>query len=119
VSLPQTLVFTPGDDLIDPAAFSTLDKLTEVLREIPNDLVVVGHADAVPIHNRRFRNNWDLAASRGLRLLELLNTKFGIDESRLSAESYGSRDPKTSNDSQDGRASNRRVEILILSAGPI
>lgn len=118
VSLPQSLLFAPGDDRIDPAALATLKSLSELLLDIPNHIVVVGHADAVPIHNRRFRSNWDLAASRGLRLLEVLNAKFGIDENRLSAESYGSRDPKTSNNSQEGRASNRRVEIVILTSRP-
>jgi len=76
---------------------------------------LVGHADAVPIHNRRFRNNWELAAARSLRLLELLGRDGGIEESRLSVASYSSFDPKETNNTPDGRASNRRVEIVILN----
>jgi chemotaxis protein MotB len=74
----------------------------------------VGHADAVPIHSRRFKNNWELAAARSLRLLELLAHEGGIGEERLSVASYSSFDPKDTNDTADGRASNRRVEIVIL-----
>ena len=88
----------------------------DVLGKIPNNVSLVGHADAVPIHNRRFANNWELAAARGLRLLELLSSRYGIEESRLSVESFGSYDPKSSNDTPDGRASNRRVEIVILDS---
>jgi chemotaxis protein MotB len=116
VSLPQALLFAPGDDRINADALATVNVIGEVLGRIPNNVRLGGHADAVPIHNRRFSNNWELAAARGLRLLELLSSKYGIEESRLSVESYGSYDPKSTNDTPDGRASNRRVEIVILDS---
>jgi chemotaxis protein MotB len=114
VSLPQALLFAPGDDRINADALATVSTIGDVLSKIPNNVSLVGHTDAVPIHNRRFANNWELAAARGLRLLELLSSRYGIAESRLSVESFGSYDPKSSNDTPDGRASNRRVEIVIL-----
>jgi chemotaxis protein MotB len=113
VSLPQALLFAPGDDRINADALATVSTIGEVLGKVPNNISLVGHTDAVPIHNRRFANNWELAAARGLRLLELLSSRYGIAESRLSVESFGSYDPKSSNDTPDGRASNRRVEIVI------
>jgi flagellar motor protein MotB len=118
VSLPQALLFAPGEDRINAAALTTVSAIGDILRKIPNNVSLVGHADAVPIHNRRFSNNWELAAARGLRLLELLSERYGIAESRLSVESYGSYDPKSSNDTPDGRATNRRVEIVILDTAP-
>jgi chemotaxis protein MotB len=118
VSLPQALLFPPGEDRINADAFATVTAIGEVLRKIPNNVRLVGHADAIPIHNRRFSNNWELAAARGLRLLELLSSRYGIEESRLSVESYGSNEPKSTNDTPDGRANNRRVEIVILDAAP-
>ena len=118
VSLPQALLFAPGEDRINADALATVSVIGEVLGRIPNNVRLGGHADAVPIHNRRFSNNWELAAARGLRLLELLSSKYGIAESRLSVESYGSYDPRSSNDTPDGRASNRRVEIVILDDAP-
>jgi chemotaxis protein MotB len=114
ISLPQTILFGSGDDKIGPQARATVEQIAAVLREIPNRVSLIGHADAVPIHNRRFRNNWELAAARSLRLLELLEGDCGIEESRLSVSSYSSFDPKDSNATPDGRASNRRVEIVIL-----
>jgi len=116
VSLPQALLFAPGEDRINAGALAMVSAIGDTLRKIPNHVSVVGHADAVPIHNRRFGNNWELAAARGLRLLELLSSRYGIAESRLSVASYGSNDPKTSNDTPDGRASNRRVEVVILDS---
>jgi chemotaxis protein MotB len=114
VSLPQALLFEPGEDRINAAAITTVKAIGDVLNKIPNNVSLVGHTDATPIHNRHFANNWELAAARGLRLLELLSSRYGIEESRLSVASFGSHDPKSSNDTPDGRASNRRVEIVIL-----
>ena len=118
VSLPQALLFPPGEDRINADAFATVTSIADVLRKIPNNVRLVGYADAIPIHNRRFNNNWELAAARGLRLLELLSRRYGIEESRLSVESYGSYEPKSTNDTPDGRANNRRAEIVILDSAP-
>jgi chemotaxis protein MotB len=114
ISLPQMILFASGDDAVSAEARVTLEDIADVLREIPNKVTLVGHADAVPIHNRRFKNNWELAAARSLRLLELLAGDCGIDETRLSVASYSSFDPKGTDETADGRASNRRVEIVIL-----
>jgi len=115
ISLPQAVLFSPGDDRIRPAALSDLEKIAEALRPIPNKVNLAGHADSAPVHNRRFRNNWELAAARSLRLMEVLTQRYGIDESRVSISSYGSSEPKSRNDTPGGRASNRRVEILVFS----
>ncbi len=114
VSLPQALLFEPGEDRINADALPTVKAIGDVLNKIPNNVSLVGHTDATPIHNWHFANNWELAAARGLRLLELLSSRYGIEESRLSVASFGSYNPKSSNDTPDGRASNRRVEIVIL-----
>jgi chemotaxis protein MotB len=114
ISLPQTILFASGTDVVSAEARATVEQIAGILREIPNKVTLVGHADAVPIHNRRFRNNWELAAARSLRLLEMLGRDGGIEESRLSVASYSSFDPKDTNETPDGRASNRRVEIVIL-----
>lgn len=116
VSLPQALLFPPGEDKINADALPTVKTIGDVLNKIPNNVSLVGHTDATPIHNRHFANNWELAAARGLRLLELLSSRYGIEESRLSVASFGSYDPKSSNDTPDGRANNRRVEIVILDS---
>jgi chemotaxis protein MotB len=114
ISLPQVVFFSPGADTVSPQALPSIAEIAEVLCDIPNDLQLVGHADTVPIHNRRFRSNWDLSMARSRKILELLSTRYGISESRLSIASYGPYRPAAPNDTVDGRASNRRVEIVIL-----
>lgn len=115
ISLPQTILFSSGDDSIGVEAHEKVQQIAAVLRDIPNRISLEGHADAVPVHNRRFKNNWELAAARSLRLVEVLGRDCGIDESRLSIASFSSFDPKEPDDTPGGRASNRRVEIVILT----
>ena len=114
ISLPQAVLFASGDDSIRPQALPIVSQIASVLRDIQNKVTLVGHADAIPIHSRRFQSNWELSAARSLRLLTMLSAKYGIEESRLSIQSYGSYSPRDSNDTENGRAENRRVEILIL-----
>jgi flagellar motor protein MotB len=112
--LPQAIRFAPGDDRVSPDALPVVDRIGAVLRGIPNQINVAGYADATPIRDRRFRNNWELAAARGFTLLDLLTSRSGLAEERLSVASYGSRDPQEPNTSPAGRASNRRAEIVIF-----
>lgn len=114
ISLLQSILFASGDDRINREAGPSLSKIADVLRNTNNKIVLVGHADTTSIHNRRFRDNWQLSAARSLSLLDLLTTQYGIPESRLSIESFGSNQPVGPNDTAEGRAANRRVEILIL-----
>ncbi|MGD1093908.1 MAG: OmpA family protein [Bryobacteraceae bacterium] len=115
ISLPQAVLFASGDDQVNRQAQPMIGKIAEVLRDVPNQVNLIGHADSVPIHNQRFKNNWELSAARSLRLLELLSGNYGIPESRLAVISDGSFRPKDSNDTPDGRANNRRVELVILN----
>ncbi len=114
ISLPQVALFSPGADTVSPEALPGIAQIAEVLGHIPNDVQLVGHADTIPIHNRRFHSNWDLSMARSQKILELLSMRYGISESRLSIASYGPYRPAAPNDTLDGRASNRRVEIIIL-----
>jgi chemotaxis protein MotB len=118
ISVPQAVLFPSGADQVSSRALPIVAQVADVLRTMPNQVSLVGHADAVPIHNRHFRDNWDLSAARSLHLLALLTHKYGIAESRLSVASYGSYRPTDSNDTADGRARNRRVEIVILDESP-
>jgi chemotaxis protein MotB len=114
ISLPQAVLFPSGDERIQPAALPLVDEIAGVLRAIPNKVNLAGNADSVPIHNHRFHNNWELSAARGMALLDLLASRYGIEEARLSVTSYGSLRPRDSNDTPAGRAGNRRVEITVL-----
>jgi chemotaxis protein MotB len=120
ISIPQAVLFPSGGDQVGSQALPIVAHIAGVLREIPNEISLVGHADAVPIHNRHFKNNWDLSTARSLNLLAMLSRQYGINESRLSVASYGAYRPTGPNDTPDGRARNRRVEIVILDeAAPL
>jgi outer membrane protein OmpA-like peptidoglycan-associated protein len=110
----REILFSSGEDAVSSQAEPTIKQIADVLRDIPNNVRLIGHADTVPIHNRRFSSNWDLSMARSQKILELLSGRYGIPESRLSITSYGPYRPAASNDTEDGRASNRRVEIVIL-----
>ena len=114
ITLPQEILFASGKERVSREALPLIAHVADVLRAMPNEVRLVGYADSTPIHNRRFKNNWELAMARSLRIQELLSKQFGIPESRLSIASYGPFRPSGSNDTPDGRAQNRRVEILIL-----
>ena len=115
ISLPQVILFSSGADVVSPAALPAIAEIADVLGEIPNNAQLVGYADTVPIHTRHFANNWELSMARSQKILELLSQRYGIAESRLSIASYGPYRPAAPNDTADGRASNRRVEIVILN----
>jgi chemotaxis protein MotB len=115
ISLPQAILYSSGEDQVSRDAIPVVEQIVEVLRTLPNRITLIGHADSQPIHNQRFKNNWELSAARGLRLLELLSTRYGIDESRLSVSSDGANQPASPNDTPEGRANNRRVEIVIMN----
>ena len=115
ISLPQAVLFDSGEDRISKSALPVVKTIASAICDLPNRIMFVGYTDAVPIHNRRFRNNWELSAKRGLRLLELMSREYGISEARLSVSSDGANRPAASNETAEGRAGNRRVEIVIVS----
>lgn len=117
ISLEQKILFDSGDDRVSDEAMPVVSDIADVLRGVPNRVNLIGHADSRPVHSKRFRDNWELSVARSLRLRELLSEEFGIDESRLSVASYGATEPVASEETEEGRASNRRVEIVIVDGG--
>lgn len=115
ISLRQAAFFPSGDDTIDPQTFSAIDKIATLFRDSPNPIRLEGHTDSRPIHTERFHSNWELSAARGIAMLDLLNTRFGIPHERLAVVGYADTVPKASNDTEEGRARNRRVDIVILN----
>jgi chemotaxis protein MotB len=115
ISLRQAAFFPSGQDAIDARTYPTIEKLAEVIIALPNKVRLEGHTDAVPIHNARYRSNWELSSARSVTMLELLTTQFHVQESRLSVGGYAETIPIMSNDTPEGRAQNRRVDVVILN----
>lgn len=116
VSLLQATYFPSGQDTIDTATYPSLAKIADVVRELPNPVRLEGHTDSVPISNSRFRSNWELSAARSVAMMELLKTRFEIPEKRLAIAGYADNVPAGSNETEAGRAQNRRVDLVILGS---
>ena len=115
VSLRSGIYFPSGADTLDPATFDSLEKIAKTIRALPNPVRLEGHTDSVPIHTARFRSNWELSAARSIAMLELLATKWKVPRERLAIAGYADTMPKESNDTAEGRAHNRRVDVVILN----
>jgi chemotaxis protein MotB len=114
VALREKAFFPSGGDGIYPSAFASMGKVAAVIRNLPNAVRLEGHTDSVPIHNERFRSNWDLSAARSIAVLSLFESRYGIPSRRFAVAGYAENDPVAGNDSDEGRAQNRRVDLVIV-----
>jgi chemotaxis protein MotB len=115
VSLRQATFFPSGEDSIDPKTAPTMSKIALTIKNLPNPVRLEGHTDSVPIHTARFRTNWELSAARAIAMLELLKGQFDIPPERFAIAGYAENVPVDSNETEVGRAHNRRVDIVILN----
>jgi chemotaxis protein MotB len=115
VSLKQTAFFPSGGDTIAPDTYGTLEKLAAALNAVKNPLRIEGYTDSIPIHNARFRSNWELSAARSISMMELLVHNFNVDAERIAIVGFGENSPEAPNDTAEGRAKNRRVDIVIMN----
>jgi chemotaxis protein MotB len=115
ISLRQAAFFPSGGDDIDPSGFKSIEKIAKTIRELPNPVRLEGHTDSMPIHNERFPSNWELSAARSIAMLQLLTGKYAIPNDRFSVAGYADTKPIEPNDTVEGRAHNRRVDIIILN----
>lgn len=113
IHLPEFLFFETGEARIRPQAEPLLNRLAELLRKIPNPVVVEGHTDNVPINNNRFPSNWELSVHRATNLVRYLIEQEHLNPGRFAAAGYGEYAPLASNDEAGGRRLNRRVDIVI------
>jgi len=94
-----------------------LIQIADILRLLPNDVVVQGHTDNIPIRRGPFPSNWELSYKRAVNVVRFLITECRIYPRRLAAEGYGEYRPLAPNTTAEGRSKNRRVEIHILYEG--
>jgi chemotaxis protein MotB len=98
-----------------PNAKSTLEKIAGNLKTLPNTIRLEGHTDAIPIHNARFRSNWELSAARSIALMEMFTDALALPHDRMSIAGFADTAPVASNETVEGRARNRRVDIVVLT----
>src|SRR5690242_19657123 len=115
VSLKEAGFFDSGSAAIRPDTLSTIAHFIGVIRPYPVHIRIEGHTDNVPIHTARFDSNWELSTARATEMIKLFIAQFGIAPNRLSASGYGEYYPIASNDTPEGRAQNRRVDLVPLN----
>jgi chemotaxis protein MotB len=114
VSLAEKLLFKSGSDVVDPKGIEALKSLATVLNKT-NDIQVMieGHTDNVPIKTAGFKDNWELSTARAVSIVRILTTEYGFDSGRITASGRGQFFPINTNETAEGRAGNRRTEIIL------
>jgi chemotaxis protein MotB len=114
ISLRELGFFDSGSAQLRPGSEAAIKRIAAVLATQPNDLRIEGHTDNVPIHNEHFASNWELSTARATELIRLFITRYNIPAARLSAGGYAEYHPVATNQTEAGRALNRRVDIVVL-----
>ena len=110
----DSVLFDIGRATIRPDASQLMDTVGTALKPTSNYIRIEGHADNLPIHTAEFPSNWELSAARSIAVTRYIIEKHGMDAQRFSSLGYGEYHPLYPNTSEENRAKNRRVDIVVL-----
>jgi len=114
VSLEEKLLFKSGSAMVDPKGKEALKSLSQVLNNTPDVMVMIeGHTDNQAIKTNSFKDNWDLSTARATSIVRILTSDFGFDSNRITASGKSYFHPVKTNETSEGRASNRRTEVIL------
>jgi chemotaxis protein MotB len=114
ISFEERFLFKSGSDVVNIKGKEALKLLALVLNTTEDVFVMVeGHTDNVPINNNYFKDNWNQSTARAASVLRILTTDYGFDPNRITASGKGKFHPVESNETAEGRARNRRTEIIL------
>jgi chemotaxis protein MotB len=115
ITIMDNALFSPGSAEIKPGSRQLALEISKLLvTDPPRHVTVAGHTDNVPINTPQFRSNWDLSAMRAINFMKVLLENDNLAPNRFSSTAYGEYRPVATNTTSEGRAKNRRVEVLIL-----
>ncbi|MBI5143738.1 MAG: OmpA family protein [Candidatus Omnitrophica bacterium] len=116
ITMANDILYDSGKAKLKSRSHSVLKRIASVIQEkVPDkNIGVEGHTDNVPIKYSGWKSNWELSTARATSVLHYLIDECGIEPKRLSAIGYGEYKPIDTNETKEGRAKNRRVEIIIL-----
>ena len=116
ISLSDALLYKTGSYEVQPSAELVLAKLAKIINDYEDyDVLVEGHTDNVPYTGSGLiKDNWDLSAMRATSVVKVLQDKFDVDPARMTAGGRSEYNPKTSNDTVEGKAANRRTVIVVM-----
>ena len=117
--LTDSLLFEPGSAVLKKESLPLMDKISETLDGLSNNILVEGHTCDLQPRGSRYPTNWELSTARATTVLRYLVEAKGLDAKRFSAAGYASMRPIVSNEGEKLRKKNRRVEIVILKPGLI
>jgi chemotaxis protein MotB len=114
ISLSDNMLYKSGSYEISDLAGATLSKIAKIITDYKDyEVLIEGNTDNVPIAQTNIRNNWDLSALRASSVVQALQNKYGVDPKRLTAGGRGEYNPIAPNDTETGKARNRRTQIII------
>lgn len=114
ISLSDNMLYNSGSYEISDRSGATLAKIAKIIGDYKDyEVLIEGNTDNVPITKPNIRNNWDLSTLRASSVVQALQNNYGVDPKRLTAGGRGEFNPVTTNDTPDGKARNRRTQIII------
>jgi len=119
ISLREAGFFSSGSATPKPESLGTLHQIAASLGHTPYDLRIEGHTDNEPIHTAEFDTNWELSSARATRIARLMLDEHALPADRISAAGYAEFHPVASNATAEGRAQNRRVDLVVLPRSKI
>lgn len=113
IALPESILFQPGEAQVRAEALPFLKALSEVVIELDRPISIHAHTDNVPIRTVQFPSNWELSMGRAVMVARMCAELYGVPTPHLSASGFADGQPVASNETPEGRAQNRRVEIVV------
>ncbi len=115
VSLREMGFYESGASTMRASSVEAVDRLANVIIPRTENLRIEGHTDNIPIHNSHFPSNWELSTARATELVRMFIVRYQVEPNRLSAAGFAEFHPVDDNDIPEGRARNRRIDIVILN----
>ena len=116
ISLTGEILYEQGRADIRDQGREVLAMISDILNDVPNDIMIEGHTDDLPIRTDEFPSNWELSTARAVNVIKFLIEERDFEPARLSAAGYSEYRPVAENNTADGRAENRRVEVVVLNS---
>ncbi len=114
ISLSDNLLFDSGSATLRPGSQTVLNQVSVALKNLPNEIRIEGHTDNVPVNSPDFATNWELSAARASTVLRYLTESAGLRGKKLFIAGYADTRPVSTNDTPEGRALNRRADIVVV-----
>ena len=118
ISIQDAVLFNTAEAEVKNNLSPLLVQISNLLQGLDNQVKVVGHTDNIPIKNDKFRSNWELSSMRAINVMNFIVSSGKISPDKVSIQAYGEYMPKFENTTEDGRAKNRRVEIIVVRKYP-